>query len=138
MPYWLENLIHSPYVIGGAVTAAAMLLLIALFRKQPRVVRAFDAEGGQVLVTRRAVRELVQRCCEELGDVASAHARVAIKGGKLRTQVELRLRRNANLKGITGYLREQVTLALTENLGLEDLGEVDVIVVGVLEKSDAE
>jgi len=138
MPYWLENLITSPYVIGGAVTAVVMLLLFALIRKQPRVVRAFDAEGGQVLVTRRAVRDLVQRCCEELGDVASAHARVEIKGGKLRTQVELRLRRNANLKGITGYLREQVTQALTENLGLEDLGEVDVIVVGVLEKSDAE
>ena len=138
MPYWLDNLIHSPYVIGGAITAVVMLLLFALIRKQPRVVRAFDADGGQVLVTRRAVRDLVQRCCEELGDVASAHATVEIRGGKLRTRVALRLRRNANLKGITGYLREQVTQALTENLGLEELGEVDVIVVGVLEKSDAE
>lgn len=138
MPPWLENLINSPYVIGGAVTAAVLLIIFALTRRQPRVVRAFNAEGGQVLVTRRAVRDLVQRCCEELGDVASAHATVAIKNGKLRTRVELRLRHNANLKGVTGYLREQVTQALTENLGLEELGEVDVIVIGVLEKPATE
>jgi hypothetical protein len=87
------------------------------------------------MITKRAVRELIQRCSEDLGDVGSADVTVTIKRGRLHTRVQLRLRRNANLKGISGYLREQVTQALTENLGVEEIGEVDIVVVGVLNEA---
>lgn len=138
MPYWLENLLHDPYFLGGAYTVGGILVLYILFKitfRPSRTIQAFTSEGGRVLITKRAVRELIQRCSEDLGDVGSADVKVDIKRGRLHTKVELRLRRNANLKGISGYLREQVTQALTENLGVEELGEVDIVVIGVLNET---
>lgn len=138
IPYWLENLLQDPHFLGGAYAVGGILVLYILFKitfRPPRTIEAFTSEGGRVLVSRRAVRELIQRCSEDLGEVGSADVKVDIKRGRLHTRVELRLRRNANLKGISGYLREQVTLALTENLGVEELGEVDIVVIGVLNEA---
>lgn len=137
MPYWLQDLLDSKYFIGGAVTFGVLFLLwllkVVMFRP-PRVVQAFPTEGGQVLVTRRAVKELVVHCCDELSGTGSADVDIAIRHGELRTRVQLKLRRNANVKGVTSYLRERIVQALTENLGLDKLGDVDIVVVGVLEE----
>ena len=136
---WWQALVDAKYfVLGGAAAAFVLMFLWAWLRRPPRVMQAFNSEGGQVLVTRRAVKDLVQRCCEELGGVGSADVTVRIRSGELHTRVELRLRRNANLKGISGYLREQIAQALTENLGVEKLGEIDILVVGVIEEPKTE
>jgi hypothetical protein len=136
MPYWLQDLLDSKYFIGGAVTFGALfvlwLLKVVMFRP-PRVVQAFPTEGGQVLVTRRAVKELVVHCCDELSGTGSADVDISIRHGELYTRVALKLRRNANVKGVTSYLRERIVQALTENLGLDKLGDVDIVVVGVIE-----
>ena len=141
MPYWLQDLLDSEYFIGGAVTLAALFvlwLIKALMFRPPRVVQAFPTEGGQVLVTVRAVKELVMHCCEELSGNGSAEVRVGVRGGELRTRVHLRLRRNANVKAVTSYLRERIVQALTENLGLDNVGDIDIVVVGVVEETKAE
>jgi hypothetical protein len=137
MPYWLQDFLDSKYFIGGAVTLGVVFVLwlgkLVLFRP-PRVVQAFNTEGGEVHVTHRAVKELVEHCCDELSGNGSADVTIAIRRGELRTRVELKLRRNANVKGVTSYLRERIVQALTENLGLENLGEIDIVIVGVLEE----
>jgi hypothetical protein len=137
MPYWLQDLLDSKYFIGGAATLGVLFVLWLIKRamfRPPRVVQAFPTEGGQVLVTRRAVKELVERCCEDLSGTGSADVHIDVRRGGLRTRVQLRLRRNANVKGVTSYLREQIVQALTENLGLEKIGELDIVVVGVLDE----
>jgi uncharacterized alkaline shock family protein YloU len=137
MPYWLQDLLDSKYFIGGAWTFAALFVLWlfkAMMFRPPRVVQAFNTEGGQVLVTRRAVKELVVHCCDELGGTGSADVDITVHAGELRTRVALKLRHNANVKGVTAYLRERIVQALTENLGLDKLGDVDIVVVGVLEE----
>ena len=132
MPYWLQDLLDNRYVLIGLAAAVVVVVLFIVARRQPRVFVAFGEGGDSVFITRKAVRELVQRCCEELGGVGAAHAQVRIRGGELYTRVELRLRRNANLKGISGYLREQISQALTENLGVEKIGEIEIVVIGIL------
>src|SRR5262245_951831 len=110
MPYWLQDWLDSKYFVGVAWTLGVLfglwLIKVIMFRP-PRVVQAFPTEGGQVLVTRRAVKELVEHCCNELSGTGSADVDVAIRRGELRTRVELKLRRNANVKGVTAYLRER-------------------------------
>jgi hypothetical protein len=137
MPYWLQDWLDSKYFVGVVWTLGVLfvlwLLKVIMFRPQ-RVVQAFPTEGGQVLVTRRAVKELVEHCCNELSGTGSADVDVGIRRGELWTRVELRLRRNANVKGVTAYLRERIVQALSENLGLDNLGDVDIVVVGVLEE----
>lgn len=137
MPYWLQDLLDSKYFVGGVTTFGALFLLWlikCLMFRPPRVVQAFPTEGGQVLVTRRAVKEMVEHCCDELNGTGSADVDVSIRSGALRTRVTLKLRRNANVKGVTSYLRERIVQALTENLALQNLGEVDIVVVGVLDE----
>ncbi|RME71873.1 MAG: hypothetical protein D6781_03290 [Verrucomicrobia bacterium] len=136
MPDWLETLIQSWFLLGGGTALIIALALWYLFGRQPKTFKAFDSEGGEVHVTRRAVRELVKRCCEGIPDIGAARTRVDIRGQHAHVTVELRVRKNANLKNITGYLREQIGAVLTENLGIEEIGEIRIIVVGVLDEPD--
>jgi hypothetical protein len=131
MPYWLQDVLEWRWFPWTVAAVAAIAVLWRLILRQPSVFTAFGSAGGRVKITRKAVRELVQHCCEELGGVGSAHADVRLERGVLRTRVELRLRSNANLKGISSYLRQQISVALTENLGLENVGDIDIVVVGI-------
>ena len=133
MLYKLETLVDSPYVLGGAVALLILAVIIYLVTRQPSSFKAFDASGGTVVVTRKAVRELVQRCCSGLQGVGSAIARVTVRSGELNVRVSLRTRRSANLKGIAGHLREEIRVALTENLGIENVGDIEITVVGILD-----
>lgn len=137
MPYWLYAHLDSPYVVGSAAAVLALLVIGYLARRQPRSFRAFQSEGGEVHITRKAVRELVQTCCGELGDVGSSRARVFLRRGELQVVVELRVRRTVNLKAVSAYLRQQIAQALTENLGIEKLGDIEIAVVGVFEEAKA-
>jgi hypothetical protein len=81
------------------------------------------------------VRELVRTCCEEIGDIGSARAYVRVKSGAVHVWVDLRVKRTTNLKGIASYLRQQIAQALTENLGIENLGEIEMVVVGMMDET---
>lgn len=134
MLYRLFAHLDSPYVIGGAAVALLLVLVVYFLRRQPKSFRAFGTGDGEVLVTRKAVRELVRTCCEEINDIGSARARIRVRGGSVHVWVDLRVRRTANLKGIASYLRQQIAQALTDNLGIENLGDIEMVVVGVLEE----
>lgn len=138
MLFKLQTLVDSPYVLGSAAALVVLTIVIYLIARQPRAFKAFDAPGGGVIVTRKAVRALVQNCCTGLRGIGAAHARVTIHSGELLVHVALRLRRSANLKGISGALREEIRVALTENLGIEKIRDIEITVVGILEDSTKE
>ena len=138
MLYKLQTLIDSPYVLGSAAVLLVASVVIYLWARQPRAFKAFDADGGGVIVTRKAVRELVQRCCSGLHGVGSAVAHVSVRDGEVSVRVALRTRRSANLKGISGHLREEIRVALTENLGIENVRDIEITVVGILDDSSKE
>jgi len=135
MLYKLQTLVDSPYVLGSALALLVLTLIVYFAARQPSSFKAFDAEGGGVIITRRAVRELVQRCCSGLHGVGSATARVTVHSGEVLVRVSLRARRSANLKGISSTLREEIRVALTENLGIEKIRDIEITVVGILEDS---
>jgi hypothetical protein len=135
MLFKLQTLVDSPYVLGSAAALVVLTVIIYLIARQPKSFKAFDAEGGGVIVTRKAVRELVQRCCTGLQGIGAAHARVTVHSGEVLVHVALRTRRSANLKGISSTLREEIRVALTENLGIEKIRDIEITVVGILEDS---
>jgi uncharacterized alkaline shock family protein YloU len=127
----MRDLPPAVWIALAAVLLGVALLWLAL-RRQPSGIRAFANEAGSVTISRRAVQELIQQCCEELGAVGRAKAFVRISGELLHTRVELRLQRDAELKSISGYLQEQIGQALRQTLSLEQIGDIDVTVVGFL------
>jgi hypothetical protein len=75
---------------------------------------------------------MVQQCCEQLGDVGRAHAIINIHRNRLKIKVKLRVKKNASLKGISGFLKEQITQVLADSFGIEEISGLDVAVIGVL------
>lgn len=132
MPDFLPEYLRAPEVLlalGGLLLVFVVLLVLA---REPDSIAAFENEAGSVTVSRHALHELIQQCCEEMKEVGRARVRVEVKGGVLHTTVRLKIRPGAKLENTTGYLQEQISEILKVNLGLGKVGPIDIRVTGVL------
>lgn len=119
-------------LLTGFVVALLLVVLLRLLRRPPGMFEAFANDSGKVLVSRHALEEQIQRCCEQLNDVGKARVKVLTAKNTLLVRVRLRIRSNAKLVGISGYLQEEITTALHKNLGIENIGPIDIVVAGIL------
>ncbi|MDP4880462.1 MAG: alkaline shock response membrane anchor protein AmaP [Opitutales bacterium] len=109
------------YIGGGAIVCA--FLLILLVRRQPKKVVAYVTENGRVMVSRSAIIELVQTSCQQLNDVSKPHVRIQQKG-KI-THLD-----GGRLRSVEETLQAHLRHALTENLGIEHLGRINIVATG--------
>jgi hypothetical protein len=116
------------YIAGAALVFA--LLLILLRRRQPRSVVAYSTENGRVLVSRSAIVELVRTSCQQIESVSKPHVRVSTKGKFTHFEVRINLTSGGRLKTIEQTLQIHLRRALTENLGIEHLGKINIIAIG--------
>jgi predicted membrane chloride channel (bestrophin family) len=116
-------------VIGGVLA----LLLVLFFLRQPTSLPLASNESGQLLISRRALHRMVEACCEQVRGVASANASINIKGEQFNTRLRLKVRPEAKLDAIQGYLTQEITNIYRENLGLSsEIGQIEIKVVGVI------
>ncbi|HEX2100966.1 MAG TPA: hypothetical protein VHF69_09895 [Candidatus Synoicihabitans sp.] len=116
-------------IVGGCL---ALLLILILFRRRGVIVLAAD-ERGRLLISKRALHRLVEACCEQLKGVATARALVEHHRGEIRTILRLKVRPEAKLDAIQGYLTQEITEIYRENLGLKgEIGPIEIKVVGVV------
>lgn len=124
--------LHSPLTtvaIGGTLA----LLLVYLILRRPSSLPLATNETGQLLISRRALHRMVEACCEQVRGVASAHASIRIKGDQFNTRLRLKVRPEAKLDAIQGYLNQEITNIYRENLGLtSEIGPIEIKVVGVI------
>jgi len=124
--------INSP-VTTVALTGAIALLLILLFFRQPKSLPLAVNDSGKLLISRRALHRMVEACCENVRGVASANASINIRGDQFNTRLRLKIRPEAKLDAIQGYLNQEITSIYRENLGLtEKIGPIEIKVVGVI------
>lgn len=116
-------------VIGGGLA----LLLVLLFLRRPRALPLASNESGQLLISRRALHRMVEACCEQVKGVASANASIKIRKERFTTRLRLKVRPEAKLDAIQGYLTQEITEIYRENLGLtSEIGPIEIKVVGVI------
>ncbi len=113
----------------AAILALACLLFV-LVRRQPKHVVAYATDNGQVMVSRSAIVELVQTSCEQIKEVSKPHVRMQIKGGVTHFEVRLKLASGGQLRTIEEMLQTHLRKALTENLGIENLGRINIVATG--------
>lgn len=112
---------------GGA------LLIILLFLRQPSVITLASDGKGRLQISRRALHRLIEACCENVKGVVTARARISHQGETLHTRLNLKIRPEAKLDAIQGYLTEEITEIYRENLGLKgEVGPIEINVVGVV------
>ena len=126
--FWLSSPLEV-IVFGGGIA----LLVYLLFFSQPSSVPLASNDAGKLLISRKALHRLVEACCGQVKGVASARASIKFKQEKLNTKIRLKVRPEAKLDAIQGYLNQEITDIYRQNLGLSgDIGPIEIIVVGVI------
>ncbi len=116
-------------IIGGCLA----LLLVLLWLRRPAVLVLSSDDRGKLMISRRALHRMVEACCEQLRGVATARAHVRENGGQLFTRLRLKVRPEAKLDAIQGYLTQEIAEIYRENLGLKgEVGPIEIKVVGVV------
>jgi hypothetical protein len=114
-------------LIGSALS----LLVLLLFLRPPASMTLVTNDQGELRISRHALHRLIETCCEQLRGVATARATVGRRGGKFTVTLRLTVRPNAKLDAIQGYLTQELAEIFKENLGVGEIGRVQVKVVGI-------
>lgn len=133
----LEYLLTSPVQLF-ALWGAVALLVVLLFLRQPAVLVLVSGPNGRLEISRHALHRLVEACCEQLKGVASARAVISQRGNRLRTVIRLKVRPDAKLDAIQGYLSEEIAGIYRDNLAFKgELGPIEIKVIGVVPEPEA-
>lgn len=109
------------------------LLVVLLFLRQPSALTLASDTSGKLVISRHALHRLVEACCEQLKGVASARAAITRQGNRLKTTIRLKVRPDAKLDAIQGYLNEEIAEIYRENLAFKgEVGAIEIKVVGVV------
>ncbi|MDQ8197258.1 hypothetical protein QEH56_03820 [Pelagicoccus enzymogenes] len=120
----------TPLQIGVAAVAFIFLLigLRLVFKKPPAHLTAFSGDAGSVLVSRKALQELIRSACLLDEWVEAARPTIRLRNNKVTARVELRLARPEDLKAICERVQEHITALLQKSLSFEQIGEIEIVV----------
>ena len=121
----------SPVQAIAVWCGLALIAILVLLRRPPTLTLAAN-QKGRLSISRHAINRLVEACCEQVNGVAAARAMVRKRHGKFRKNIRLKIRPNAKVDAIQGYLVQEITAIYRENLGLKDVGPIEIIVTGVV------
>ncbi len=128
----IQEFLQSPegYLAIGISVLILLLWAILLVRRQPKSVMAYATDSGRVMVSRAAIIELVQTSCSQLKEVSKPSVKIKVKGSTVHFEVRIKLASGGQLRSIEQTLQTHLRNALTDNLGIEDLGRIDIIATG--------
>ncbi|PTY08193.1 hypothetical protein DB347_01010 [Opitutaceae bacterium EW11] len=133
----LTDFLSQPTVQWILLWLLLALVVVLLFVRRPRTLLLSAGKEGRLEISRHALHRLLEACCEQLQGIASARAQVTRSHGKFRTTLRLKVRPDAKLDAIRGYLTEEIAGIYRDNLGLPDeIGPIHIEVVGVLPQAD--
>jgi hypothetical protein len=117
-------------IFGGSLIVLLVILLIVLH--QPSMLVLSTSKSGRLAISRHALHRIVEACCEQTKGVATARASVGRSRGKFNTEVRLKIRPDAKVDAIQGYLTQEIADIYRQNLGLKEVGPIEVKIVGVV------
>ena len=133
----LESLPDIPYLWVGVAVFFLLLILWLLTRRQPRSFTAFKSTSGKIMITRSAISELARRICDQTETVGKCSTRIKTRGGTLKIEVRIQMMAGSKLGDVTSDLQDRLNHALGEILGIENLGEINVIVTGFIGNAES-
>ena len=127
----LQDLLSEPVYlyIGGAVLLLCFIFILYL-KRQPSKVLAYATENGRVMVSRSAIVELVQTSCQQLNVLAKPRVRIKVKGRFTHLEVTIKLLTGGYLRAVEETLQSHLRAALSQNLGIENLGQINIVADG--------
>ena len=126
--------IESDILYGGVAIVLILAMLILLRRRQPAKILAYHSENGRVMVSRSAILELIQSACAQIEQVHRPTVRIRTKRGICHLRVGIKLQSSGRLRDLENVLQQHLRQALTETLGIEKLGTIDITATGFKDK----
>ncbi len=126
----LSHFSEPTYLYAAGAFISLSLALILLVRRQPKNIVAYRTENGRVMVSRSAIVELIRTSCEQLNDVTKPSVKIKVKGKTTHFDVRIQLMSGGRLREIEQTLQEHLRQNLTENLGIEHLGKINIVATG--------
>ena len=131
--YILEHLIERPYLWIAFLTIVLIIILwFLLSRRKSGPIVAFDSATGDVKVSRQAIQELAQRTSQSIASVGKCLTKINTRGDVLNIEMRIRLIGGSRLNDVSTELQTRLIQALQENLGIERLGNIDIVVTGFI------
>ncbi|MEC8329728.1 MAG: alkaline shock response membrane anchor protein AmaP [Verrucomicrobiota bacterium] len=107
-----------------------VLVIVAVIKRQPNHVVAYTTDSGSVTVSRAAIVELVQSSCAQIEAVSRPRVTIMVKGRTAHFKVRIKLASGGRLRDVEHALQNHLRKSLSDNLGIEHLGKIDVIATG--------
>ncbi len=115
----------------GVVLLAIVFLIVGLrlvFKKPPATLTAFSGDAGNVLVSRKALQELVKQACLLDEAVEAARPVIQVKNQQVAARVELRLSEPENLKEVCQRVQDRIVSLMQKSLSIEQIGSIQIVV----------
>ncbi|MEM9159038.1 MAG: hypothetical protein AAGB46_08295 [Verrucomicrobiota bacterium] len=125
---FIFDLPASVLLVCGVVFIAVIVGLRLAFKRPPAHLTAFSRDSGSVLVSRKALQELIRQTCLNDDWVETAKPTVKISGSKVDTRVDLKLSSPENLKETSERLQSRITSLLQKSLNFEQIGQIQIVV----------
>ncbi len=116
------------WIAGGVVLILLVVGLRLALKKPPAHLTAFSGSAGTVLVSRKALQELIRQACLTDEWVEAAKPTVKIDGAIVHTKVLLRLASPENLKETSERIQNRISQLLQKSLNFDQIGEIQIIV----------
>lgn len=116
----------SLYILGAVLLLLVILILFR--RRQPNKIVAYKTEKGDVIINRSAVVELVRTSCKQISQINKPKLKVFVRKGLTHCTISIQLTSGGRLKDVEETLQNHLRESLSKNLGIENLGDINVIV----------
>ena len=126
----LQHLTRPEFFYLGVAILTLAIILVLIIRRQPKNIIAYRTENGSVKVNRHAIIELVQTSCEQIEDISKPLVKIKTKAQSTHLDVHIVLLSGGRLREIEQTLQNHLREALTENLGIESLGSINIVATG--------
>ena len=107
-----------------------VIVIVAVIKRQPNHIVAYTTDSGSVTVSRAAIVELVQSSCAQIEAVSKPRVTIMVKGRTAHFKVRIKLASGGRLRDVEHALQNHLRKSLSDNLGIEHLGKIDVIATG--------
>ena len=120
--FGLQNLILF------ALISFLFVYLVILRKRQPKNIIAYRTDNGDVTISRSAVVELVRTACEQLDQISKPSLKVFTKKGLTHFDIRIHLSSGSSLKEVEKTLQNHLRESLSQDLGIENLGNINIVV----------
>ena len=107
-----------------------ILIVVACIKRQANHVVAYKTDSGNVTVSRAAIVELVQNSCAQIEAVSKPKVVIKVRGLTAHFKVQIKLASGGRLRDVEKTLQNHLRKALSDNLGIEKIGKIDIVATG--------